>query len=95
VEEIKQRNSGERSLPSTQKLADNQASLGVFFNPPEQNALYDTLVLPPNYLNVQNSQFRYVGKSFWGFVNGQVCFDAFKSLLTRHLEKANQSSRNV
>jgi hypothetical protein len=40
----------------------------------ETGKLTGTAWPSPNYLSRQRgSQTRYVGKTFWGFVNGQVC----------------------
>jgi Fungal Zn(2)-Cys(6) binuclear cluster domain./Fungal specific transcription factor domain. len=66
-------NDGEGPMPNTQKPGNHQSSLDMFFKAPEQGAPYDALALSRDRLSVRNAQFRYVGKSFWGFLNSHVC----------------------
>ncbi|KAJ5289929.1 Cytochrome P450 [Penicillium atrosanguineum] len=66
--ELEEGNSGESSISNLPEFRDNPQPKA----PSEQESSPDTVVLPSNYLSTQHdSQLRYVGKSFWGFVNGQ------------------------
>lgn len=83
-------NDGEGPMPNTQKPGNHQSSLDMFFKAPEQGAPYDALALSRDRLSVRNAQFRYVGKSFWGFVNSHVC-----CVYLTVRQKAHQLPRNV